>query len=72
MFMRFDRVLGLDLFDTIQDEIPQEIRELTKQREEARRRKDFETADRLRDEIQSQGFNIQDSAEGPRIKQKKS
>jgi len=68
MFMRFDRVLGLHLFPLeTEDEVPSEIHQLATEREEARQRKDFATADHLRDQIHEQGYEIQDTAEGPVI-----
>ncbi len=67
MFMRFDRVLGLDLFPIETDEIPNEIKQLAKEREQARVAKDFATADRIRDEIVAKGYEIRDTENGPVI-----
>jgi cysteinyl-tRNA synthetase len=60
--LKFDKVLGLDL-DKIKKEeikISDEVKELIKQREEARKNKDWEKADRLRDEIKKRGYTIKD------------
>jgi Glycosyl transferase family 2 len=46
-------------------EAPGEVRELLRQREEARRAKDFVAADRLRDRIRAAGFEVTDGAAGP-------
>jgi cysteinyl-tRNA synthetase len=46
---------------------PEEIERLAAEREEARVARDFERADRLRDELAAQGWEIRDTAEGPRL-----
>jgi cysteinyl-tRNA synthetase len=54
--------LKLDLFkeEQKQIEIPQDIKELAEKRWKAKLKKDFATADKLRDEILSQGYKILD------------
>jgi len=47
--------------------IPPAVRELSVQREEARTRRDFSEADRLRDEIRQLGWDIEDTPAGPRL-----
>ena len=44
------------------------IKELIKEREKARKEKDFEKADKIREEIKNKGYNIEDTKEGSRIK----
>lgn len=57
----FDRVLGLKLDEKISEqEIPAHVQELMKERAVARENKDWATSDRLREEIQKLGFDIQD------------
>lgn len=46
-------------------DIPEDMRTLLRAREEARSRKDFEEADRLRDEIENSGYRVDDGPEGP-------
>jgi len=46
-------------------EVPEEIRRLAERREEARRAKDFATADSLRDRIRKAGFDVTDTPGGP-------
>lgn len=46
-------------------EVPQEIRALAAERQEARAAKDFARADALRERIAELGFRVADSAEGP-------
>lgn len=66
----FDRVLGLNLGKAKagQAEIPDEILVLVKQREEARKNKDWKKSDELRDLIKSKGFEIEDTASGSVVK----
>jgi cysteinyl-tRNA synthetase len=45
--------------------IPKEVGEKVHLREEARRKKDWATADRLRDELDAEGWLVEDTAEGP-------
>jgi hypothetical protein len=46
-------------------EIPDDVRRLAAQREEARRAKDFDAADALRDRIMDSGYEVTDTATGP-------
>jgi cysteinyl-tRNA synthetase len=48
--------------------IPEEVEKLAKEREEAREQKDFAASDRLRDEIASYGYRVEDTARGYRLK----
>ncbi|PIN76675.1 cysteine--tRNA ligase [Candidatus Woesearchaeota archaeon CG10_big_fil_rev_8_21_14_0_10_36_11] len=66
----FDEVLGLGLKGIKKDKIPQDITKLAKERLQARQNKDWTTSDKLRDEINSLGYDIEDSAEGYTIKKK--
>lgn len=47
--------------------IPLKIRDLAKQREKLRNNKQFIPADRLRKEIESLGYKVEDTAYGPKI-----
>ncbi len=47
-----------------------EAEKLMKEREEARAAKDFERADAIRDQLAELGWEVRDSAEGPRLVQK--
>jgi cysteinyl-tRNA synthetase len=49
------------------DHAPEEVERLAAEREEARSARDFERADRLRDELAAQGWEVRDTAEGPRL-----
>ena len=60
--LKFDQVLGLGLDKVKKEktEMPGKIKELIKQREEARKNKDWQKADELREEIKKEGYAIQD------------
>ncbi len=45
--------------------VPEELRALAEEREQARQSRDFARADALRDQIQSMGFCVEDTPEGP-------
>lgn len=71
--LNFDRVLGLKLSErglAVREEVPQEIQHLLEQREKARKIRDFATADRIREEILSAGFIVEDTPDGPRVRRK--
>jgi len=66
----FDRVLGLGFKESelpgtekllSTKEIPDNIKKLLDEREEARKKEDWARADQLRDEIQKQGYSIEDT-----------
>jgi cysteinyl-tRNA synthetase len=62
------RAFGLEsLLDEKAEEAPGDIEALAAEREEARAARDFERADRLRDELAAQGWEVRDTAEGPRL-----
>ena len=59
---------GLERLLTEQTEgAPEDVERLAAEREEARVARDFERADRLRDELASRGWEVRDTAEGPRL-----
>jgi len=66
----FDAVLGLDLESAVPPadvaESDPRVDALVAEREEARRRRDFATADRIRDELAREGIAIEDGPAGPR------
>lgn len=68
--LNFDKILGLrlsDIKETEQIEIPTEIQTLLDQRAEARKTKNWTEADRLRDEINQFGYNVEDTKDGQKI-----
>ena len=66
------RVLGLFSHDEPKAvEVTADVQALVQQREAARKHRDFQTADRLRKEVESQGFIIEDTPSGPLILRKR-
>ena len=47
-----------------------EVDSLVAEREKARQEQDFATADRLRQEIESKGYSVEDLAQGPKVTKK--
>jgi cysteinyl-tRNA synthetase len=66
----FDKVLGLKLGEVLNEEIPEEVLSLAQQREEARKNKNWEEADLLRNEMFELGYDIDDAAGGFTLKKK--
>ncbi|MAF59536.1 MAG: cysteine--tRNA ligase [Candidatus Pacebacteria bacterium] len=78
----FNRVLGIGLYESYKQmkeifnneikkievkEAPKNIQELINEREEARNKKDWKEADRLREEIYKEGYKVSDTESGPEI-----
>ncbi len=69
LILDFDKVLGLNLIHALKEEkIPEEIKKLLEEREEARKRKDFKKADEIREKIRKMGYLVEDTKEGPKVK----
>jgi len=64
LMMRFDKVLGVIGEVGREERLPKEAEELIRRREEARRAKDWETADRIRAQLRSMGIIVEDTPEG--------
>ncbi len=63
----FDTVFGLGLADVSEEVIPEEITRLAEEREQARREKEWQKSDDLRTQIESLGYEVKDTENGPRI-----
>ncbi|QXC60826.1 hypothetical protein KSP35_21290 [Aquihabitans sp. G128] len=72
----FDRALGFGLADAVDPERAGDestdpaIAALLAEREQARKDRDFATADRIRDELAAQGLEVVDTAEGPQARRR--
>jgi len=69
LMLEFDKVLGLGVEEaTREEELPKEIKEMIQKREEARKRKDWKTADEIRAKLKEIGYVLEDTPEGVRWK----
>lgn len=64
--LEMDIILGLHLNQPVA-EIPPEVMELVTARETVRQAKQWAESDRLRDEIARQGYQVEDTKDGPRV-----
>jgi cysteinyl-tRNA synthetase len=60
-------LLGLESLLASGEEADPKARALMEDREAARRERDFERADRLREELASRGYEVRDTPQGPRL-----
>ena len=60
-------LLGLESLLRPADEIGPEAEQLMEARERARAGRDFQRADRIRDELASRGYEVRDTPDGPRL-----
>jgi cysteinyl-tRNA synthetase len=69
LLLDFDQVLGLKLNETKIKEIqvPEEINQLAKQREELRKQGKWQKADEIRKKIEDQGWKVEDTPKGQKI-----
>lgn len=67
LYRQFSDVLGL-FAQAGKEEIPEEVVRLVGEREAARKKKDWETSDALREKIKVLGYVVQDTKEGPNVK----
>ncbi|MGC8738582.1 MAG: cysteine--tRNA ligase [Candidatus Hydrogenedens sp.] len=66
---KLNQITGLFNPD-MEDEIPAEVLEKVMQRQQARREKNFTLADTIRNQLLEQGWVIEDTPQGPRVKRK--
>jgi cysteinyl-tRNA synthetase len=60
-------IFGLDTLLDADDGPPEALQELARRRDDARRERDFATADRLRDELRAAGWEVRDGPAGPEL-----
>ena len=66
MLAGYDKVLGVLTTQAAKQELSAEAQELIKKREEARKAKDWKTADTIRQQLKTMGIIIEDTAQGMR------
>ena len=64
---KIDEVFGLDLLKNEKVDVPAEVKKMVNDREKARKDKDWELADKLRDEIAEKGFKVDDGPDGFKV-----
>ena len=66
----WDQVLGLDLERLAREDWQpsDEVKELVRRRDEARKAKDFATSDAIRDQLSAMGLEVMDTPEGTRVR----
>ena len=72
--LKFDEVLGLDIKNNVnalekikEEKIPAEIKKLVAERDLARKNKNWSESDRLRAELEKQGYAVEDSKMGTKV-----
>ena len=60
-------VLGLEHLLEADGPVEEELLRLAAEREEARQARDFDRADRARDELRDRGYEVRDTPEGPEL-----
>ncbi|RLE47067.1 cysteine--tRNA ligase [Candidatus Woesearchaeota archaeon] len=68
LILEFDKVFGLGLDKLEREKLSPELMELIKERERARKEKDWKKADELRDELKKKGIIVEDSPDGTKWK----
>ena len=65
--LEMDKIFALNLDQNVEIEIPAEVKKLISERETARKDKNFELSDKLRDQISELGFLLEDTADGSKV-----
>lgn len=69
LIFNFDKIFGLKLDEEeTEEKLTEEVENLIRKREEARKSKDFETADEIRDRLKEMGIILEDAPTGVRWK----
>jgi cysteinyl-tRNA synthetase len=70
LLLNFDKVLGLDLNKIKVIPPSKKVKELAQKREQMRLAKQWEKSDQLRIQIEKEGWLVEDTAKGPKLKPK--
>ena len=62
----YEKILGISAKE-IKDELPAEALTLLEQRQEARKTKNYALADEIRNQLQSMGYTVKDTPQGPQL-----
>ena len=68
LYRQFSDTLGL-FSESGKKKIPTEVMRLVEEREAARKKKDWAVSDAIREKIKSMGYIVQDTKEGPNVKE---
>ncbi len=68
LLLDFDQVLGLNLGNIEEEELPSHILDLQNEINNARTKKDFQLSDKLRKDVERQGYRVQDTPSGTVVK----
>lgn len=68
LYRQFSNILGL-FAESGKKKIPTEVMKLVEEREAARKKKDWAISDSIREKIKSLGYIVQDTKEGPNVKE---
>ena len=66
LMLEFDKVFNV--LETKKEKISAEVMKLVQGREKARKEKNYEEADKIREEIKSKGYVLEDTKDGPIVK----
>lgn len=66
--LRMDQVFGLKLAEVEEVKVPEEVLDLMRERERARREENWSGADGFRDRIEQAGFTVEDTENGPVVR----
>lgn len=67
---KFDKVFGLGLADLKAVVVPENILALAREREAARKNREWVKSDELRDQIEAAGYLVKDTEQGPKVSKK--
>ncbi|HEU4608505.1 MAG TPA: class I tRNA ligase family protein, partial [Chitinophagaceae bacterium] len=70
--LEFDKILGLNISEVMQESntLRISVKELIQARDAARAAKDYAKSDKLRQELESKGLNVEDTPDGTKVKKK--
>ena len=71
LMKEFDKVLGIleeEIVEVCIDELPEDVQKLIKEREEARKVKNYKKADEIREYLRKRGIFLEDTKEGTKVK----